>query len=543
MTKRDNTAGGMRGLMLDPARCLERKEYYLNLIPRLADWGYNALFLHFTDDQGCMVKFRSAPGIAAPHAFSRKEMERLIAAAGRHGIDVVPELECLGHIRYLTDRPRFRRLFHRVHNAQAFAFNSLCPAREESLDILDKLIRETAALFPSRYLHAGLDEVCLDRKCPRCRQRFGREPDDAIYAWWVNQIHGKIAASAKTMMMWGDHLAKSPAMLVRISKDIVICHWDYSPGADLWGKARADRQISALSGKGFRVLLCPSMFCWGEMVLPGRHRFANTARSAVIAERHFRRGEHVLGVVNTVWVGWRFDAHALSFATAWAGAAFRRSGAVPSGFGAAFCRDYFGIRPRNAARLAGGALEDMRRLPPLGRLAQAALPGRRGMAERPRVGDADRKALLAEARRILRLPAARAGAWRRARGQVGKNRGDFDALAAGFDLAAFLCRQVLALQALGVSLREAARDPERCGRVQAMAQQVRRHQHRWDGLWRRHRYPDDPLRRPSTPQGRIADNIFGRLALCADELERLARVSAGRPRRRAGAGRTGDRAN
>ena len=45
----------IRGVMLDPARLTERFDFYRDLIPDLAAWGYNTILLHLFDDEGSAI--------------------------------------------------------------------------------------------------------------------------------------------------------------------------------------------------------------------------------------------------------------------------------------------------------------------------------------------------------------------------------------------------------------------------------------------------------------------------------------------------------
>ena len=67
-----------RGVMLDLARGMERKSFYLEILPHLRDWGYNLLHLHLLDDQGCRLVFPRRPGLASPDAFTPGEMRALV---------------------------------------------------------------------------------------------------------------------------------------------------------------------------------------------------------------------------------------------------------------------------------------------------------------------------------------------------------------------------------------------------------------------------------------------------------------------------------
>jgi N-acetyl-beta-hexosaminidase len=54
-----------RGFMIDMTRMKEVDEYYFDLVDQLALFGYNALYLHFSDDQGLTVELESHPELVS----------------------------------------------------------------------------------------------------------------------------------------------------------------------------------------------------------------------------------------------------------------------------------------------------------------------------------------------------------------------------------------------------------------------------------------------------------------------------------------------
>jgi len=280
----------IRGLMLDPARLTERHEFYFELLPKLARWGFNTLWWHFVDDEGFALKLESHPELATPYAFSKSETRRFIAAARDCGIDVVPEVESLGHGRYIT---RLRRYAH-LADGPPQGFNAVCPSHRETIPLLREIIEEVADLFASEYFHAGLDEVDLSG-CKRCTPRGRGRPHWWIYSQHVKAIHEIIARCSKRMIMWADHVERSPAMLKTLPKDIVMAHWQY-------GVVRPDAIRRSLDA-GFTVICAPSMLRYRHVVCPHRLNFANTENMIATARKLSSRG--VLGVVNTWWTAWR----------------------------------------------------------------------------------------------------------------------------------------------------------------------------------------------------------------------------------------------
>ena len=96
----------IRAFQWDLARQVERLDWLLAQLPRYGDWGYNELYLHLED----AVEYPSLPGLARADAYAYRDLERLVTAASRAGIRVVPIVNLLGHTQYLIKDPRFRDL-------------------------------------------------------------------------------------------------------------------------------------------------------------------------------------------------------------------------------------------------------------------------------------------------------------------------------------------------------------------------------------------------------------------------------------------------
>ncbi len=316
----------IRGLMLDPARLTEKHSFYFDMLPQMARWGMNTLWWHFVDSQGLRLKIDSHPELASPYAFTKAEMRRFIATAARLGIDVVPEVESLGHARYITGLPQYAHL--------ANGPDSLCPSHPQTLELLGEIIPEVAELFASPYFHAGLDEVDVLTGCPRCRRRTRGKPHWFPYAEHTKAIHRIVTDCGKRMIMWGDHVEKDPEMLDVLPRDIVIAHWHY------WHVPVDAIQRSI--DMGYDVMLAPAMCRYGDAIQPNLTNFQNMDEMMAAAGKlHTRRP---LAVVNTWWCPWRGLREAYLFAAAYTGAVLRAGkGVDKKAFARRHAKEYFGL--------------------------------------------------------------------------------------------------------------------------------------------------------------------------------------------------------
>ena len=158
-----------RGFMIDMARMKERDEYYFDLVDQLALFRYNALYLHFSDDQGFTIDLESHPELVSDHAMSRETVRRLIRHAAGKGIEIIPEVEAWGHAGWVLE--------HHPQLADSTDTGTLAMGNEAVYALLDAVIGEVAALFAtSRSIHIGMDEAGIQPSPTPRRQSISGSP-------------------------------------------------------------------------------------------------------------------------------------------------------------------------------------------------------------------------------------------------------------------------------------------------------------------------------------------------------------------------------
>lgn len=277
--------------MIDSARCLENRDYYKRLIRYSAQSGMNTLLWHFTDDQGCTLDFPSAPRVGDPNAYSPDEMRELIDYAQAQGITLIPELETLGHSRYLTRHPQYRHLLENDHD-----FTAICPVHPDTRALMRKLLRDVAEIFPSEYIHAGLDEVHFGGH-PLTAEALRTRSEVEIFAEYTRFIYEEIKRLGRKMIMWVDQPSYDTGLLDHLPKDIVIAVWQYTPGV-------TDALTQSVLDKGFGVLLCPGLVTYDQQAYPGDFALPNIARMS--SYQSLRGTGNILGALTTVWTPMRY---------------------------------------------------------------------------------------------------------------------------------------------------------------------------------------------------------------------------------------------
>jgi len=217
---RDEPRYPYRGVMVDVARNFHDAETVIALAERAAALKFNALHLHLTDDQGWRIALEEHPELTGRGSstsmgggsggfFTRDDMRRIIDAAERVHVTVVPEIDVPGHTHalglshpdlvaepvigdevvsvteeYGGDLPRAGV----PYTGFGVGFSSLRAHAPGTEPLLREVFGEVAAMTPGPYLHFGGDEA------------LGTAPDD--YRAMASLAARIVAETGKTPVAW-----------------------------------------------------------------------------------------------------------------------------------------------------------------------------------------------------------------------------------------------------------------------------------------------------------------------------------------------------
>jgi hypothetical protein len=216
----------IRGFQWDLARQVERADWLRAQLPRYADWGYQELYLHLED----AVDYPSLPGVARKDAYSWREFGRLVEAAGKAGIAIVPIVNLLGHTQYLLNVPRLRDLNEcRAPDGSPLALGQICPLHPRTTEVADRLLRDVAPFCTAGKVHVGLDESYHLGRHPLSQAEIAKVGLAGHFAGYVGRLHGLAEARGLRLGLWADMLALLPGAIPLLPRGIVAYDWYYYP--------------------------------------------------------------------------------------------------------------------------------------------------------------------------------------------------------------------------------------------------------------------------------------------------------------------------
>ena len=185
-----------RGFMLDVARTWVTTADVKRYVDWLAYHKINRLHWHLTDDQGWRVEIKAYPELAEVGGFrggsspvppmygkwneryggyyTQSEIRDIVEYARVRNIEIIPEIDLPGHSWAFTSIHPEVRCNYKYDKSEAMGGldgrDVFCATKESNYKMLDAILAEVCALFPSEYIHIGGDEVSLSqwKKCTDC---------------------------------------------------------------------------------------------------------------------------------------------------------------------------------------------------------------------------------------------------------------------------------------------------------------------------------------------------------------------------------------
>ena len=243
---------------LDVARHFFPVEFVKKYIDMLALHKMNRFHWHLTDNEGWRIEIKSYPKLTSVGAwhgegtsldtperdqkvkgknnpkyggfYTQEDIKQIVAYAAERHIEIIPEIDVPGHgLAFCASYPEIqpKKDGDEGKDVQGLSGNVLSVVREKNYEMLDKIFGEIAALFPTKYIHVGGDEVNHNawKNSPEHRafmKEKGMKHVGALQNHFMLRLEKILKKHGKTLMGWneimhGGNLSKDTAVMAWIS--------------------------------------------------------------------------------------------------------------------------------------------------------------------------------------------------------------------------------------------------------------------------------------------------------------------------------------
>ena len=224
-----------RGYMLDVSRTWVPTPDIKRFIDWLSYHKVNKLHWHLSDDQGWRVEIKAYPELTEVGGFrggsspvppmygkwneryggfySQSEIRDIVKYAQMRNVEIIPEIDLPGHSWAFTSIHPEVVCNYEYDQAESSGGldirNVFCATKESNYTMLEKILAEVCALFPSEYIHIGGDEVSLSQweKCPDCSaylRKHGYTDAHKLEDYFIERIDKILKKHSKRPAVWNE---------------------------------------------------------------------------------------------------------------------------------------------------------------------------------------------------------------------------------------------------------------------------------------------------------------------------------------------------
>ncbi|HZL13323.1 MAG TPA: family 20 glycosylhydrolase, partial [Verrucomicrobiae bacterium] len=300
-----------RGVMLDISRGrVPKLETLLDLAEKLSDFKINELQL-YTEHTFAYTQYKSV--WQSWGALTAKEIQILDARCRELGIDLVPNQNSFGHLRYFLEDPRLKKLAEvsaPYEGGDAATGNqefirrpaTLAPNHPGTIPFLRGLYDELLPDFSSEFFNVGCDEA-WDLGRGQSKKLCATKGKVRVYLDFLKKIRREVSARGKTMMFWGDIILKHPKLIHELPKNVIALNWGYEANHPF------AKEAAEFARAKIPFYVCPGTSTWQTLIGKHDNALANL-RAAAKVGKQFGAGGYLIcdwgdgGHPNPLAVSW-----------------------------------------------------------------------------------------------------------------------------------------------------------------------------------------------------------------------------------------------
>jgi hypothetical protein len=229
----------LKGLPPTPKRFTE-------LLHIFAEAGYNTILTEWEDSFPWQVDkdFRS------PSAYSRKEIQKFIKTADQLNLEVIPLVQCLGHMQTPLSLSKYAYLREVPDNSSEL--RALAPGARE---LIEAMIDDVLEVMPNiKHFHLGGDEAGNMGTHPDTKAYIEKYGKDKLYLMHINPLLDKLNSKGITPILWHDMMINwSDKALSDLAEKSNLMVWGYNGNPDTTNKHFNTKYIKRFAEQGINL--------------------------------------------------------------------------------------------------------------------------------------------------------------------------------------------------------------------------------------------------------------------------------------------------
>lgn len=279
MTITDWPALEYRGWMDDVSRGpIPTVDFIKKEIRTLASYKMN-FFQLYTEH---VFKLESHPDIAPADGLTAQEIKELTEYAKQYHVEFMGNQQCFAHAEKTL-------MIQHYYDEIGDTKNNFDPSNPKTYKFLEDVFSEVAPAYESGYFNINCDET-EGLGSGKAKEYVEKTGKDKAYCEHINKVCDILKRHGKTVMMWGDIIAKNPSMIDKLPENVQFVVWSYGASDSFTEMLRPFKE----SGHTFWVATGAN--CWNT-VFPDIQTYmkniANFARDAYASGAK--------GLMNTAW--------------------------------------------------------------------------------------------------------------------------------------------------------------------------------------------------------------------------------------------------
>lgn len=229
-----------------------------------------------------VFKLESHPDIAPSDGLTAQEINELTEYAKQYYVEFMGNQQCFAHAEKTLRIPFY---YDEIGDTK----NNFDPSNPKTYEFLEDVFDEVAPAYESKYFNINCDETegLGSGKAKEYVEKIGK---DEAYCAHINKVYDILKKHGKTVMMWGDIIAKNPSMIDKLPEDMHFVVWSYGARDNFM------EMLKPFKESGHTFWVATGANCWST-VLPDIQTYMNNIAN-------FARDAHASGakgLMNTAW--------------------------------------------------------------------------------------------------------------------------------------------------------------------------------------------------------------------------------------------------